>query len=143
MRSRLRTLGWLRFVSTRTRSRRPRADLRALPPPTRIALKLLKHTDEIQPRQGPDVPPEAAMDPRLAAQRRDPAVGLPVRHADREVRGRARGRAGARRELPQLAAAVRVGRGRLQDQGLELQAEARNFHALWSLGLHPDGAVSS
>jgi hypothetical protein len=30
------------------RSRRPRADLRALPPPTRIALKLLKHTDEIK-----------------------------------------------------------------------------------------------
>ena len=90
------------------RSRRPRADLRALPPPTRIALKLLKHTDEIQPRQGPDVPPEAAMDPRLAAQRRDPAVGLPHGNPHRSIR-RAR-RARARRALSQLAAAVRVRR---------------------------------
>ena len=90
------------------RSRRPRADLRALPPPTRIALKLLKHTDEIQPRQGLDVPPEAAMDPRLAAQRRDPAVGLPHGNPHRSIR-RAR-RARARRALSQLAAAVRVRR---------------------------------
>ena len=64
--------------------------------------------DQVEPREGPLVPPEAAMDPRVAAQRGDPAVGLQDGDAHRSVR-RAR-RTRPRGVLPQVAAAVRVRR---------------------------------
>lgn len=64
--------------------------------------------DQVEPREGPLVPPEAAMDPRVAAQRGDPAVGLQDGDAHRSVR-RAR-RTRPRGVLPQVPAAVRVRR---------------------------------
>ena len=64
--------------------------------------------DQVEPREGPLVPPEAAMDPRVAAQRGDPAVGLQDGDAHRSVR-RAR-RTRPRGVLPQVPAVVRVRR---------------------------------
>ena len=64
--------------------------------------------DQVKPRERAVLPPEAAMDPRLPAQRRDPAVGLPHGHAHRSVR-RAR-RTRPRRVLPQVAAPLRLRR---------------------------------
>eukprot|EP00166_Cyanidium_caldarium_P005923 ctg_757.g352 len=77
----------------------------------------------------------------VAAQRRHPAAGLPDVHADRHLR-RARG-AGAGYRLPPDAAAVRVRRRRLQDQGVQLPAAAVSVYAAGTLGLCAHGAVSS
>jgi len=41
--------------------------------------------DQVEPRQGRGLPPQAAMGARVAPQRRDPAVGLPDGHHDRPL----------------------------------------------------------
>lgn len=70
---------------------------------------------------------------------RHPAVGLPHVHAAGEVRRARRPR--PRHLLPLAAAPLRVRRRRLQNQGVELQAEALYLHPAGPPGLHPDDRV--
>ena len=79
-----------------TRGSLRRTSLPVVPRLTRPHRTLL--ADQVKPRQGPVLPPQAAMDPGILAQRRDPAVGLPHGNPHRPLR-RAR-RSGPRCLLP-------------------------------------------
>eukprot|EP00968_Pinguiococcus_pyrenoidosus_P010877 scaffold870_cov268-Pinguiococcus_pyrenoidosus.AAC.79 len=131
-------------IHARSCARSSLASISICPAQRRLArLAHRSHADEVrveeQPRQGTGLPPGAALDPYVPSQWRHPAVGLLHGDASGEVR-RAR-RTCPRRGLPQLAAAHRVRRRRLQDQGVGLQAAALSLHAARALGLHPHRAV--